>query len=230
MTIKYKDLDIELDDLEGLDDDLDGFIAEAKIANELFFQDQFDFSEDSEELEELEDVIYRNLEKFIHYNKHLKTDFDRARALAVFKELDYDISWVDLETRGEIYMFAEDNDFDIVEKKQKISYEAKLDWVISSSSGWSIGRVLEEFFKLDEAIDEWEQYAIEQFNMPKYYSAYEDQMLNTSEFPKWFLNVYKYKLSNEEMVERIADENGYSIYKTEINYRDKKYNFVWSRS
>ena len=64
MTIKYKDLDIELDDLEGLDDDLDGFIAEAKIANELFFQDQFDFSEDSEELEELEDVL-ENIEKVV---------------------------------------------------------------------------------------------------------------------------------------------------------------------
>jgi len=227
MTIKFKELEIELDDFEGLDESLDTFIKEAKVANELFFQDNIEYNGDEEELE---DLIYNNLERFIHYNKHLKTDFDRAKALAIVQE-EYDIAFDKLQPRFEIYMNDDKgNDFDIVEKNQKISDETKINWVVSSSSSWSLGKVLEDFFNNEEAIDDWRKYAIETLGMDADYSPYDDYTSSSNQFPDWFLNIYKYEIKNEEMVERVANESGYHIYRTEIEYKDKKYNFTWART
>lgn len=226
MVIKYKNLEIGIDDLKGLDEELDKFIDGSKVANEIFFQEEVDFPED----EDLEDIIESNVERVIHYNKKLKNDFDRARALAVAYR-EYDIDWKTLEPRLEIYMFDDDgNDIDIVELNQKISDQMKLDWVASSASGWSVGQVMEDFFYEIEAIDEWEKYAIEELGMDEDYSAHQDFKHNHKEFPEWFLNVYKYEVDNEEMVDRIASENGYPVYRDKIEYNGKTYNFVWART
>jgi len=228
MFVKYKELKIDVKDLQGMDDELDVYLKRLIVANDIFFQDEIEMSEDALEL--LDEIIDENIERVIHYNTQLKTDFDRARAVVIHNSESMDISWLGLKPRDEIYMSDDDyNDIDIVEKDQKISDTFKLDWVKTQSVNWSVGKVLENFFDIPEVIEDWTEYAVNELMENVDYSAYKDTK-NSNKFAYWFLNIYEYDLTNEEIITLVANENGYEVHEDLITYKGVTYNFIWTRT
>lgn len=227
MELKIRSLTLDSDELKGISKQLDTIFESAQVAKDLFFQTDVEL-----DYTEIDLIIEWNIEDFIHLNKKLLSNRQRAVGIVLTNASFIKFDWTNLDVDSVHAARDGKNEFYIADDKDLIRDVQYVGWVRRRVRDYGgIKSFLTTTTYDINAIEPWRTYAIEKCGLSMGYDI--DQPLSDklyTKFAEWYVLIYNAPLTPVKLVKYSANYDHVITKEETITYNGETFNFVFYKS
>lgn len=227
MELKIRTLTVGSNEIKGISKTIDNIIESAEVAMDLFFQTSVELDYETINFE-----IEWHIEDFIHLNKNLTTNRQRAAGIVLTTALFPKFDWTTLEVEEKHKATSENSVFYIADNTDIIREDQYIGWVSKRLRDFGGIKPFLTTTTYDiNAIEPWRTYAIDECGLSMGYDISDQVSRNLyTKFSEWYVTIYKAPLTPVKLVEYSANYDDIIPKKETISYNGESFEFVFYKS